>query len=144
MTKKNMLLIVLFTSVLSIVLIAVWGSMPESNSDIRVTSISFLNYELNEEEDKILNVIDDVTTETPTITLSYDYLPENAVTDFYVSSSSSEVTVIVDEETKEVEVTFTTEDSIGQNVTIRIIDRRNNEYDEITLIFKIPDIISGD
>ena len=144
MTKKNMLLIVLFTSVLSIVLIAVWGSMPKSNNDIQVTIIKILDFELNDQNDKILNVIDDVTIETPTMTLSYDYLPNDALADIYVTSSSSDVTVVADENTKEVEVTFTTEDSVGQNVTIKVIDRRTNEYDEITLIFKIPDIISGD
>jgi len=144
MTKKLMLLIVLFVSVISVVLIAVWGTLPESGNAISVESISFNDYELNDSNDKIINVIGVVTIDDPYYTLSYSYLPEDATTNIVATSSSSDVTVLIDTISKEVLVNFSTEASVGQNVTIRITDTSTNNFDELTLIFKIPDVVVGD
>ncbi len=144
MTKKLMLLIVLAVSVLSIIIIAVWGTLPESQNQLQVTSIEFLDYNLNDQNDKIINVLGIVTTEDPYYTLSYTYLPTNASINVVATSSSSDVTVLVDSIYNVILVNFSTEASIGQNVTIRITDTKTNTYDEITLIFKIPDVIVGD
>jgi hypothetical protein len=144
MTKKFMLLIVLAISVLSIIFIAVWGTLPESQNQSPVTSITFENYEINEEDDKIINVLDIVTEENPYYTLHYTYLPDNAAIDVIVTSSTDDVTVLVDYIKQEVLVNFSTTSSIGQNVSIRITDQKTDKYDEITLIFRIPDVIIGD
>lgn len=144
MTKKLMLLIILVISVLSVIVIAVWGTLPENSNQIQVESITFENYELNDSNDKIINVIDIVTTDSPYVTLTYDYGPDDAYAIISASASSSDVTVLVDEIKQEVLVNFTTEDSIGKNVTITIRDTKTNKRDELTLIFKIPDIIIDD
>ncbi len=139
-----MLLIILFASVLSIILIAVWGTLPESGNQPSLTSITFTGYELNDTNDKVINVRGIVTADDPYYTLSYTYLPEDAETDIIATSSTGDVTVLVDYINQEVLVNFETDASIGQNVTIRITDRKTNNSDELTLIFKIPDIIVGD
>ncbi len=142
MTKKVILLIVLVVSVLSIIFIAVWGTLPENANQADVESIEFLNYELNNTNDKIINVKDIVTMDDPYYTLFYIYLPEDANAELSVTSSSDDVTVLLDSIKHEVLVNFGSEASIGQNVTIRITDHKTNIYDEITLIFKISDIIT--
>lgn len=141
MTKKFMLLIVLAISVLSVILIAVWGTLPESQNQSPVSSISFVDYEINEENDKIINVLGIVTEENPYYTLEYTYLPDIAAIDVAVTSSSDDVTVLVDCIKQEVLINFSNTASIGQNVSIRIFDQKTNKFDELTLIFKIPDVI---
>ena len=141
MTKKLLLITIVFMSLLSVILIAVWGTLPENQNLPKVTSISFENYELNDDEDKIINVYDLVTSDTPYYTLSYLYGPNDALTDFYATSSSNDVTVLLDTINQEILVNFNTLTSIGKNVTIRLIDRQTNQSDEITLIFKIPIVI---
>lgn len=144
MNKKLMLILVLFISLFSIIIIAVWGTLPESQNQAQVTSISFNDYELNENDDKVINVLGIVTQDSPYYSLTYSFLPDNANAIISASSSSNGVKVIVNEIKQEVLVNFSESSTIGQNVTIRITDQKTNKYDEITFIFKIPDIIVGD
>jgi hypothetical protein len=144
MNKKLMLILVLFISLFSIIIIAVWGTLPESQNQAQVSSITFNDYELNENDDKVINVLGVVTQENPYYSLSYSFLPNDANAIISASSSSSGVKVLVNEIKQEVLVNFSESSSIGQNVTIRITDQKTNKYDEITFIFKIPDIIVGD
>ena len=135
---------ILVMAVLSIIVIAVWGTLPESNSQQQVQSLTFTQYEYNDHNDKIINVIDDITKENTSYLLPYTYLPNHANADIKATSSSSDVSVIVDELKQEVLVNFLTNDAIGKNVTITIEDRLSNSSDEITLIFKLPDVIIAD
>jgi hypothetical protein len=144
MNKKLMLILVLFISLFSIIIIAVWGTLPESQNQAQVTSITFNDYELNENDDKVINVLGIVTQDSPYYSLTYSFLPDNANAIISASSSSNGVKVIVNEIKQEVLVNFSESSTIGQNVTIRITDQKTNKYDEITFIFKIPDIIVGD
>jgi hypothetical protein len=144
MNKKLMLILVLFISLFSIIIIAVWGTLPESQNQAQVSSISFNDYELNENDDKVINVLGIVTQDSPYYSLTYSFLPDNANAIISASSSSNGVKVIVNEIKQEVLVNFSESSTIGQNVTIRITDQKTNKYDEITFIFKIPDIIVGD
>ena len=144
MNKKLMLILVLFISLFSIIIIAVWGTLPESQNQAQVSSISFNDYELNENDDKVINVLGIVTQDSPFYSLTYSFLPDNANAIISASSSSNGVKVIVNEIKQEVLVNFSESSTIGQNVTIRITDQKTNKYDEITFIFKIPDIIVGD
>jgi hypothetical protein len=139
-----MLILVLFISLFSIIVIAVWGTLPESQNQAQVTSITFNDYELNENDDKVINVLGIVTQENPYYTLTYSFLPDNANAIISASSSSNGVKVLVNEIKQEVLVNFSESSAIGQNVTIRITDQKTNKYDEVTFIFKIPDIIVGD
>lgn len=146
MTKKLMMLIVLAISVLSIIVIAVWGTLPESINQPQVTSISFLHYELTTDNSKIINIYGVVTEEDPYYTLSYTYEPDDAYADLIATSSSDAVTVFLDVISHEIFVTFS-EDAFkpnSKNVTIRLTDHKTNKYDEITLIFRTPDIIIED
>jgi len=145
MTKKLMLLIVLIVSVISVVFIAVWGTLPEGSNLAQVDTIAFTEYdELNTDDEKIINLQDIVTEEEHYYTLYYSFSPEDAYASISASSSSSDVTVLVDEITKEVLVDFSTAESVGRSVTIRITDQKTHRYDEITLIFKITGTVSGD
>ncbi|MBI9010175.1 MAG: hypothetical protein JEZ05_09145 [Tenericutes bacterium] len=144
MSKKFMLLIVLAISVLSVIIIAVWGTLPESQNQSSLTALYFENYEINDEGDKIINLLGIVDDEEPYYTLTYQFLPNDAYTDITVSSSKNEVIALLDSIKQEILINFSTADSIGDNVTIRITDQKTNTYDEITLIFKVPDIIIGD
>lgn len=141
MSKKIMLLIVLGVSVLSIITIAVWGTLPESQNQSSVESVYFDNYEINGEGDKVINVLGVVTDENPYYTLTYEFLPDDAYTDFTVTSSKGDVTVMDDFIKREILVNFSTSESIGHNVTITITDQKTHKYDELTLIFKVPDVI---
>lgn len=143
MTKKLMLLIVLAVSVLSIIVIAVWGTLPESQNQQSITEIIINDYDINDTGDKIINVIDIVTSDNPYYTLTYSYLPMEAAFDFNVTASYEGVTLLLDEINQEILVNFSSNEAIGQNVTIRITDQKTSNYDEITLIFKVPDIIVG-
>ena len=143
MTKKLMLLIVLAVSVLSIIVIAVWGTLPESQNQQSITEIIINDYDINDTGDKIINVIDIVTSDNPYYTLNYSYLPMEAAFDFNVTSSYEGVTLLLDEINQKILVNFSSNEAIGQNVTIRITDQKTSNYDEITLIFKVPDIIVG-
>lgn len=144
MSKKIMLLIVLAVSVLSIITIAVWGTLPESQNQSSVTSVSFTDYEINGEGDKIINVLGIVTEDEPYYTLTYEFAPLDAYTEFTVTSSSEDVTVLDDFIKKEILVNFSTSESIGHNVTITITDQKTHKYDELTFIFKVPDVIVSD
>lgn len=141
MTKKLLIIIIIFMSLLSIVLIAVWGTLPENQNLPKITFISFEDYELNDEQDKIINVYDIVTTDIPYYNLTYVFGPHDALTDFYVTSSSTGVVALLDTINQTILVNFNDLNAVGKNVTIRLIDRQTNHYDELTLIFKIPVII---
>ena len=141
MTKKLLIITIIIMSLLSIVLIAVWGTLPENQNLPKVTSISFEHYELNDEQEKIINVYDIVTPEIPYYNLSYVYGPADALTEFYVTSSSDHVIALLDTINQTILVNFNALDAIGKNVTIRLIDQHTNQFDELTLIFKIPIII---
>lgn len=143
MSKKIILLIVLGISVLSIIIISVWGTLPESINESSVTSISFEDYDYNDDGDKVINLMEIINEEDTLYTLTYTYTPGDAATNITASSSSSDVSVIVDEYRQEIVVSFDTVDAIGQNVTITIVDEKTNEADEITLIFKIDEVIIG-
>ncbi|MGD9910105.1 MAG: hypothetical protein AB7U79_05835 [Candidatus Izemoplasmatales bacterium] len=142
MTKKLLLIVVVVMSLLSVILIAVWGTLPESQNLPRASYISLQNYEFNEDNEKIINVYGVVTNESPYYTLTYVFSPDNALVDFNVTSSSDDVTVLLDVINHEILVNFSTSSSIGKSVTIRLLDRLTNQYDEVTLIFKLPIIIT--
>lgn len=141
MSKKIMLMIVLGISLLSIITISVWGTLPENINDSSVTSLKFENYEYNDEQEKVINVMNIINEEDRLYTLTYTYLPLDAATNIIATSSSDDVSVIVDEYRQEIIVNFDTLDSIGKNVTITILDEKTNKSDEITLIFKIDVVI---
>jgi len=142
MTKKLLLIVVVVMSLLSVILIAVWGTLPESQNLPKASMISFQNYELNDDDEKLINVYGIVTNENPYYTLSYVFAPDNALVDFVVTSSSDDVIVLLDVINQEILVNFSTSSSVGKSVTIRLVDKKTNQSDELTLIFKLPIVIT--
>lgn len=85
MTKKTVTLILIFTIFLSVIAMAVWGKVPEANTDVAVTSMVFYDEkgdivtDINEsdyQEKKI--TIDGKKDETISYTFTVVLLPENA------------------------------------------------------------------
>ena len=144
MNKKILILLALAFSALSIMLIAVWGTLPENTNRIPVETISFTEYDgVNEDGDKLKDVTGIVTENKLTYILNYTINPENAyATQVTVTSASSAVTLQIDPFTYEVSVYYDlTVISQKPTVTIRIMDQSTQSFDEITLIFKTPGTI---
>lgn len=143
MSKKISFFLVLVFSVMSIMLIAVWGTLPENTNPIQVETITIINYdEITDLGDKIKDVSDIVTEENSIYIIDYEITPTNAFTNIYATSSSTLVTIQVDDLTKKVFVYYDLEAIIKEvTITIKITDKITQVFDEITLIFKIDDVI---
>lgn len=143
MSKKISFFLVLVFSVMSIMLIAVWGTLPENTNPIQVETIAIINYdEITDLGDKIKDVSDIVTEENSIYIIDYEITPTNAFTNIYATSSSTLVTIQVDDLTKKVFVYYDLEAIIKEvTITIKITDKITQVFDEITLIFKIDDVI---
>ena len=143
MSKKISFFLVLVFSVMSIMLIAVWGTLPENTNPIQVETIAIINYdEITDLGDKIKDVSEIVTEENSIYIIDYEITPTNAFTNIYATSSSTLITIQVDDLTKKVFVYYDLEAIIKEvTITIKITDKITQIFDEITLIFKIDDII---
>lgn len=143
MSKKISFFLVLVFSVMSIMLIAVWGTLPENTNPIQVETIAIINYdEITDLGDKIKDVSDIVTEENSIYIIDYEITPTNAFTNIYATSSSTLITIQVDDLTKKVFVYYDLEAIIKEvTITIKITDKITQVFDEITLIFKIDDVI---
>lgn len=143
MSKKISFFLVLVFSVMSIMLIAVWGTLPENTNPIQVETIAIINYdEITDLGDKIKDVSEIVTEENSIYIIDYEITPTNAFTNIYATSSSTLITIQVDDLTKKVFVYYDLEAIIKEvTITIKITDKITQIFDEITLIFKIDDVI---
>ncbi|MDD3113859.1 MAG: hypothetical protein WCR28_02590 [Candidatus Izemoplasmatales bacterium] len=143
MTKKILLVLVLVFSILSIILIAVWGTLPDQPNHIQVESLIIDSYdETNDDGDKFKNVANIVTEQQNIYTIEYVVNPGNANLDIGVSSTSTGVNLQVDMADNKVHVLFSME-AIGakETITIQIKDKNTQISDEITLWFKTSDVI---
>lgn len=143
MSKKILLVLVLLFSVFSIILIAVWGTLPENPNNIEVESLVIEDYdETNDDGDKFKNVIDIVNQQNNIYVIEYLINPGNANKDIVASASTTGVSLQVDLIDNKVYVIFSLE-AINQKrtVTILIRDKLTLKYDEITLWFKTPGVI---
>lgn len=143
MSKKILLVLVLLFSVFSIILIAVWGTLPENPNNIEVESLVIEDYdETNDDGDKFKNVIDIVNQQNNIYVIEYLINPGNANKDIVASASTTGVSLQVDMIDNKVYVIFSLE-AINQKrtVTILIRDKLTLKYDEITLWFKTPGVI---
>lgn len=138
MNKKVSIIVTFILCLISIMGIAVWGTLPEDNNPIRATLIQIPDYdETNQDNDKFKDIMDIVTLQNNTYEFTYEILPTDAYINIQVRSSISSVRVQVDSELKKVYVFFDPED-LGKTVTIRIWDTLTQKGDEITLWFKQP------
>lgn len=138
MNKKVSIIVTFILCLISIMGIAVWGTLPEDNNPIRATLIQIPEYDqTNEDNDKFKDIMDIVTLQNNTYEITYEVVPGDAYVNIQVRSSISSVRVQVDSELQIVYVFFDPED-LGKTVTIRIWDTLTQKGDEITLWFKQP------
>lgn len=143
MNKKVLLILVLVFSLFSVVLIAVWGTLPENPTHIELEDLVIDDFdETNDDGDKFKNITDIVTPEAHIFTIVYRITPENASTEITASTTSSGVNLQVDNDLKRIYVIFALETiAKKKTVTIQIKDKVSQISDEITLWFKTPDTI---
>lgn len=143
MNKKILLILVLVFSLFSIVLIAVWGSLPENPTHIELEGLFIDDFdETNDDGDKFKNITDIVTPDDNIFVISYRTLPENATVEIAATTTSSGVSIQVDNDLKKIYVIFDLETiAKKRTVTIQIKDKVSQISDEITLWFKTPDTI---
>ncbi|MFA7075906.1 MAG: hypothetical protein WC152_04465 [Candidatus Izemoplasmatales bacterium] len=143
MTKKILFVLVLVFSVFSIILIAVWGTLPENSNNIQVETIVINEYdETNDNGDKFINVTDIISKENNIFTINYVIGPENANADIVVSTTDKDVNLQVDQLDNKVYVIYSF-NAIDQmkTITVQIKDKDTQNFDEVTLWFKTPGVI---
>lgn len=143
MSKKVIVMIVTIFSILSIILIAVWGSLPENPSNIDATIIQISVYdELNNDGDKLKDITNFVTAQNNIYTINYTVEPGNALTNITASSTSDLVSLQIDQENHLIYVIYDLQAINSKaTITIQIKDKNTQLFDEITLWYKNPDVI---
>jgi hypothetical protein len=138
-----MLVLVLVFSVLSIILIAVWGTLPENPNNVQATSLIVSDFdETNDDGDKFKNVTDIVTEQNNIYTIDFTVDPGNSNVDITATASISGVNLQVDAAAGKIYVIYNLETiSAKTTVTIQIKDKYTQVYDELTLWFKTPGVI---
>lgn len=138
MSKKIIIIITLAISFLSVILIAMYGTLPESGDKISLQqlTISNENYDLiNEEGEKLKNVTKIITEDTLIYQIKYELTPVNATTNITAKSNINGVNVRVDEYSNSVYVTFDL-NTLGKTTTITITDNSSNRSDRLILWFE--------
>jgi len=147
MNKKILIFIALILSAISILIIAVWGTLPEQTSQIPIETISFTNEEIEIVENRKMIDVSSVIDETNSVyVLTYEIFPSVAIaTDLNVSTASDAATLQID--TFEFKVYVYYDISFIEDkpfVTITLTDKRTQKSDEVTLIFSSPNVVPGD
>jgi uncharacterized membrane protein len=143
MNKKILLILVLVFSVFSIILIAVWGTLPENPSNIELETISIEEYdETNDDGDKFKNVTDIVTENDNIYIIEYTIFPDNANVDIQATTTAEGINIQVDSIERKIYVIYDLQSITNKRtITIQIKDKNTQFYDELTLWFKTPDVI---
>ncbi len=143
MNKKILLLLVLVFSIFSIILIAVWGTLPENPSNIELETITIDDYdETNDDGDKFKNVTDIVTENDNIYIIDYSIFPDNASVDIQATTTAEGINIQVDTEARKVYVIYDLQSITSKRtITIQIKDKNTQVYDELTLWFKTPGVI---
>lgn len=134
---------VLVFSLLSIILIAVWGTLPDNPSNIQAETLVISDFdETNDDGDKFINVTDIVTEQESIFSIDFQIGPANANVDIVASTTAPGVNLQVDASTGSVYVLYSLEAiAAKQTVTVHIKDKNTQIYDEVTLWFKTPGVI---
>jgi uncharacterized membrane protein len=143
MNKKILLILVLVFSIFSIILIAVWGTLPENPSNIELETISIEEYdETNDDGDKFKNVTDIVTENDNIYIIEYTIFPDNANVDIQATTTAEGINIQVDSIERKIYVIYDLQSITNKRtITIQIKDKNTQFYDELTLWFKTPDVI---
>ncbi|PKK95108.1 MAG: hypothetical protein CVV60_02960 [Tenericutes bacterium HGW-Tenericutes-5] len=143
MNKKILLVLVLVFSIFSIILIAVWGTLPENPSNIELETISIAEYdETNDDGDKFKNVTDIVTENDNIYIIEYTIFPDNANVDIQATTTAEGINIQVDSIERKIYVIYDLQSIANKRtITIQIKDKNTQFFDELTLWFKTPDVI---
>ncbi len=136
MNRKALIFIVFILGVLSIMAVGIWGSSPDPSDNITMNSITFSDDRIvtNDDGDKII-FVQDIITDLETnyeIQVAFTYLPENSSVYLLAYTNEDSVSAIV--RGNLVYVAFSQKDT----VSIRIMDRKTENYDTVTLVFSAP------
>ncbi len=143
MTKKGIVFIILITSVISIMLIAVWGSLPENTNTAAIETLEITDYDgVNEDEEKVKDIKNIVTISNPVYLLLYDYGPSDAYAEIVITVSEPGIQFQHDSIAKQIYIYYTIH-AIQEELilTVTIKDQRTHKIDMITLWFQPPDVI---
>lgn len=138
-----MIILVLLFSIVSILLIAVWGTLPENANQIQLESLIIVDYdEENPDGDKFIDVSDRINEQNNIYVISYSTNPSNAYVSLIATASSDQVVLQTDSYSNQVRVIYDL-NAIQDKpmITIRITDQNTQHYDEVTLWFKTPGVI---
>ena len=144
MNNKTIIILILFIGLISVMVISIWGTLPENNNLPAIEQIEIIEYdELNEQGDKLIDVTDIVTQESNIFIVKFNIQPLPANTDSLTAKSSDpKVTVQLNILTGEVYVYYDMNSIITEKaVTIIITDQNTQVMDNVTLWFKPPGII---
>lgn len=143
MTKKSIILIIFISSILSIMMIAVWGTLPENTNLGPIETIEFTEFDtLNEDSEKVRDVKPFVTTTNPVYRLNYDLGPDESYSELSVTLSLSHINYQLDIYDKIIYIYYGLEDIENEIVlTVTIKDSRTQKSDMIILWFKPPGVI---
>ena len=143
MTKKGIIFIIFIAVILSVMIIAVWGTLPENTNLPPLDYLEFTDYDdITEEGEKLKEISNFVTESSPVYLLNYDFAPKESYSELQVSISVSDMTYQMDLDNKQIRIYYGLED-IKQRiiVTVTISDKRTEKSDVISLWFKFDDII---
>jgi len=143
MTKKGIIFIIFIAVILSIMLIAVWGTLPENTNLPPLDYLEFSDWDdLNDDGEKRKEVSTIVTESSPVYSLPYEYGPEPSYSELSVSVSDPNIVYHIDLDNKVIIIYYNLED-IRQKIilTVTITDNRTRKSDIINLWFKFDDII---
>lgn len=145
MSKKIIFFAVLVISTLSVMAIAIFGTLPENANRIRIETLVIDDYdETNDDGDKFKDVKNIIDFENNVYIIEYRYGPENAYADIQAYSNNAGIEVQIDTIDRKVYVYFDSQE-IGTTVTITVIDADTQVSDELTLWFKSPgDVVVPD
>jgi|SRR5690606_37401028 len=143
MTKKGIIFIIFVASIISIMLIAVWGTLPENTNAAAIDYLEFIEYDgYNEDEEKVKDVKDIVSETSPNLLLKYNYGPDDAYAEIVISLTHSGITYQHDSISKEIYIYYTL-DAIQKEeiIIVSIKDQRTQKQDMIILWFQPPGVI---
>lgn len=135
MNRKMMLFLVLALSVLSIMAVGIWGSLPDPSDSVTLTSIRFVDPRIDASTGTKVLYVQDIVTDFESnnqVTIPFSCLPGDANVSLVVYTDETTVGAVLFGDS--VLVTF----SERTAVTITIRDKKSEKTDTLTLLFQPP------
>lgn len=144
MNKKILILLATFVSLMSIMVISIWGTLPENNNLPPIDAIDILDYdELNSDNDKLIDVTNLVTETNNSHIIKFNVTP--------VLSNDSKLIVQLSEPLISYQLSVLNGEiyvyydiisiQLKKSLTVTIIDQNTQVSDSVTLWFKPSDVV---